>query len=222
MQLQINKKMLTITFLFLLTAVCFVVLAVLVSNQGVTNFDSSVSSYVQEFESATLTKTAETLSLIGGTTVNFIFSLLIVVALLFLLKNRMNTALFIVGVGGSVVLNKLLKVLFARERPTFHPLIEETGFSFPSGHAMGSMALYGILIAILWNYLPNRMARILLVLICVFMIASIGLSRVYLGVHYPSDVIAGYLVSFSWICLSVASITVFRNALEFRRVRAMR
>jgi membrane-associated phospholipid phosphatase len=102
------------------------------------------------------------------------------------------------GVGGVGVINVLLKLVFQRDRPAlWEPLVTEHSYSFPSGHAMASSALALSFIVIFWNtryrYLVTAIAGIYTV--------AVGFSRLYLGVHYPSDVIAGWCVSFVWILL---------------------
>lgn len=113
-------------------------------------------------------------------------------------KQRFNALIILFGVGGAAVANTILKLIFHRDRPAFwHSLITETGYSFPSGHAMMSSALVLSLIVILWN----TRWRIASIIIGSFIIAMIGISRLYMGVHYPTDIIAGWSVSFVWIII---------------------
>jgi undecaprenyl-diphosphatase len=97
----------------------------------------------------------------------------------------------------------LLKQLFQRARPDLHRLIEIGGYSFPSGHATNAITVYGILSFLLWNHIATRRGRILLLFSSTFIIFSIGFSRIYLGVHYPSDVIAGYFVGGFWLIVAI-------------------
>ena len=98
-----------------------------------------------------------------------------------------------------VALNVALKALIARPRPEGFRLVEETGFSFPSGHSMAAMAFFGLLVWFAWHYVQSRPRRIALCVALGFVIAMIGLSRVYLGVHYASDVVGGFCVSLLWL-----------------------
>jgi len=103
---------------------------------------------------------------------------------------------------GGRLLNMQLKQLFDRQRPNFaDPLAVEPGGSFPSGHAMMAMLGYGFLVLLLWPRLPSRRARIALAASTVVYVLLIGFSRLYLGVHYPSDVIAGYTMGSVWLLL---------------------
>jgi membrane-associated phospholipid phosphatase len=124
----------------------------------------------------------------------------IITAYLFYKKRRRDALIVIAGVGGAAAANFILKILFHRDRPAFwHSLVTETGYSFPSGHAMLSSALLLCFIAIVWNT-RWRLAAIIGGGIVVLMI---GLSRLYMGVHYPTDIIAGWSVSFIWVAIVV-------------------
>jgi undecaprenyl-diphosphatase len=100
-------------------------------------------------------------------------------------------------------LNGTLKVLFHRARPTLHRIVNANGFSFPSGHSMTAFSLYGIIAFLLWRHIPTSLGRGLLICFSSVMIVTIGVSRIYLGVHYPSDVIGGFLVSGCWLAVSI-------------------
>lgn len=111
-------------------------------------------------------------------------------------KQRLNALIVAFGVGGAAAANFILKHLFHRDRPAFwHSLITETGYSFPSGHAMLSSALILCIIVILWN----TKWRIFSIIIGAIIVFLIGYSRLYMGVHYPSDIIAGWSVSAAWV-----------------------
>lgn len=97
----------------------------------------------------------------------------------------------------STVLNLLLKELFARQRPDILRLINETSYSFPSGHAMINGTLYFMLLFLTFRFVGNRGRRNLLAGGCLFMLIAIGYSRVYLGVHYAGDILGGWLLGFA-------------------------
>ncbi len=117
------------------------------------------------------------------------------VAVLALLR-RYREGLFCgLVLGGSALLNMAAKQFFARARPALWPsLAPETSFSFPSGHAMGSMTLAAVLVLLAWR---TRWRWPVLVTMLVFVV-MVGVSRVYLGVHYPSDILAGWSAAVAW------------------------
>ena len=111
-------------------------------------------------------------------------------------RRRRDSVFFGLAVIGSGALNQAAKAVFGRERPKLWPSVApESTFSFPSGHAMLSTALVVALVVLLW---PTRWRYPMLLLGGLF-VALVGLSRVYLGVHYPSDIIAGWVASFAWV-----------------------
>ncbi len=122
------------------------------------------------------------------------FDVLLVVVLAW--KRRFRESVFAAAaLGGSALLNLAAKQFFARERPTLWESISpEDTFSFPSGHAMGSMTLAVVLLLLAW---PTRWRWPLAVVLAAF-VAMVGLSRIYLGVHYPSDILAGWAAAAAW------------------------
>lgn len=113
---------------------------------------------------------------------------------------RRAAALFLVTMAGAALLNFALKWSFHRTRPTsFFDTPLPASYSFPSGHAMLSFCFYGILAALLTARLSSRAARLAIWLGATVLVVLIGVSRVYLGVHYPSDVLAGYAGALVWV-----------------------
>lgn len=99
----------------------------------------------------------------------------------------------------ATLLNLPLKTLIQRPRPEGYRLVAESGFSFPSGHSMVAMAFYGLLIWMVWRYEKDSLVRRLGVIGFGLVIVLVGLSRIYLGVHYASDVLAGFCASIAWL-----------------------
>lgn len=115
-----------------------------------------------------------------------------------------------------VLLNVLLKELVQRPRPEDINLVAETGFSFPSGHSMVAMAFFGLLIWLVWHYEKDRTMRLTCCAGFSLIILLIGISRIYLGVHYASDVLAGFCISLAWLAMytSVAAPFLLQEAKE--------
>lgn len=99
------------------------------------------------------------------------------------------------------ILNQILKYVVQRPRPTEFRIIDESGYSFPSGHSMVGMAFYGFIIYLIYHYVKNKYVKWTLCTILTVLIPLIGISRIYLGVHYTSDVIGGFCVSISYLIL---------------------
>jgi undecaprenyl-diphosphatase len=156
------------------------------------------------------------LTALGSTVV---LTLLTLVALGFLLlMRRVATAvLLLVSIGGGTVLSVLLKTHFERARPdVVSPLVDVASLSFPSGHAMLSAVTYLTIAVILTRVTPSPLQRAYVVMVAVAMTLLVGLSRLYLGVHYPSDVLAGWCIGATWAltCWLVARWLQERGAVE--------
>lgn len=134
------------------------------------------------------------------------------VVLTWLLRRRqVRLAWFVVvTVGGSGLVNEVVKAAVHRARPVLaDPVAHESGASFPSGHAQGAVVGYAVLLLVFLPVLRGSLRR-LAVVVAVVMVAAIGFSRVALGVHYVSDVLAGYVLGAAWVAAMIASFTTWR------------
>lgn len=192
-----------IDFLALIALLGFVLVAALLEHQTVHEWDHAIIRYVQSFEQPWLTRIAIWLSVIGSRDPIIVMCVFVMAFLYLMLKHRMELLLLIGVMLGSSILNIVLKLAYQRMRPDIHRLIEVTGYSFPSGHSMAAFSFYGILAYLLWRHMPTRGGRVLLLSLAVLMIICMGLSRIYLGVHYPSDVLGGYFAASFWLALSI-------------------
>lgn len=122
-------------------------------------------------------------------------------------RRRWRTALLLTATyAGAEGLNALLKLVFQRPRPVFlNPIATATHYSFPSGHAMVSLVAYGMLAYVLVRAVRRRLARILIIFATVLLVVLVGLSRMYLGLHYFSDVIGGYLAGMMWLIVCIVA-----------------
>ncbi|HSM83921.1 MAG TPA: phosphatase PAP2 family protein [Nodosilinea sp.] len=124
-------------------------------------------------------------------------------------RQRLMAKIFAITCMGGVVLSTGLKLLFGKPRPElWSQLITESTYSFPSGHALGSMVLYGFLAYLLAQHFTRQ--RWLVYGLATVLIGAIGLSRLYLGVHWPTDVLAGYGIGYLWIsgCIALMKLKV--------------
>lgn len=173
-----------------------------VSHQRTTNFDFMVRTQVHRYASPGTTKAMVAVSFLGGD--GLVAAAILALVLFLWFRWRRATAWLSVTLAGALVLDMTLKVAFHRLRPTpfFGPLPRT--YSFPSGHALFSFCFYGVLAGLLAGRVRSLPWRILIWTFAALLVFAIGLSRIYLGVHYPSDVVAGYLTATIWVATMVA------------------
>lgn len=174
--------------------ILFVMLAICIQAKISVPFEGWAYSEAVENMSPALTLMMKNVTHLGDSAVIIVFCLV-----LFIVTKAKKTVALPVSmtVISSAVLNILFKHIFTRSRPDILRLISETGYSFPSGHAMNNAALYTMLILLIWRYSHNTFLNIILSFICVALTGLIGYSRVYLGVHYAGDVLGGWLFGFA-------------------------
>ncbi|MBR2834065.1 MAG: phosphatase PAP2 family protein [Bacilli bacterium] len=170
-----------------------------------TNFDTTIYSFIISFKSPFLTFFFLFISFLASPSTLVIVSL--VIFLIF--KNKKYGLLSLCNLIFIVLLNQGLKLFFSRERPFEWMLINEKGFSFPSGHAMVSAAFYGIVIYLMWRTNISKKTKIILTIILSLLIFLIGISRIYLGVHFASDVLAGFTLSVSYVIIATSVIDYY-------------
>ena len=138
-----------------------------------------------------------------------IFLIILTVVLVILIKNKKIGLSIFSNLVIITVLNQLLKRVLQRPRPTEYRIIEETGYSFPSGHSMVSMAFYGYLIYLIYKYVKNKYIKWISIVLLSLLICSIGISRIFLGVHYTSDVLGGFFISISYLVIYISAVNKF-------------
>ncbi len=168
-----------------------------VLNNEIMNFDSAVYNFIISFKSNFLTNIFKFITFFGS---SIPLISICIISFLFI-KNKKIPMYISINLVVTAIFNLLLKNIIRRNRPVGYRLVEETGFSFPSGHSMASMAFYGLIIYLVFKYVKNKYTKIALCIFLSILIASIGISRIYLGVHYASDVLAGFMISLSYLTL---------------------
>ncbi len=162
-------------------------------------FDEDIRNFIHEFAAPALTIVMQTASFLGSTLFLIVFGVVIVIAL-YLRKHRRGAILFTITTVGASVLLVTLKLAFRRARPEpFFDTILPASYSFPSGHSLAAFCFYGALAEILSERTDKLWQQTLVWISAVTMILLIGISRIYLGVHHPSDVVAGYAVGLIWV-----------------------
>lgn len=193
--MQKKYKLLSIIF-----STLFVLVAILVKFDLLTTFDTFVYEMIIQFQSDRLTFFFRQITRFGNG------EIVIAIALLFLLIRKKLAIFCLINIILNNLLNNGLKFLMMRIRPNILRLIEIGGYSFPSGHAMISMAFYGLLIYFVYRLKYFKNIKILLYCVFVLIILLVGISRIYLGVHYASDVIGGYLASLAYLFVLISTI----------------
>jgi undecaprenyl-diphosphatase len=165
----------------------------------VTAFDAAIREFVHRWASPGMTEAMRVASGFGAPLYLAILAAA-VVAVLLAERARRDAIFFLVTMAGVLVLDSALKLLFHRERPpAFFGIAEPNSYSFPSGHALVSTCFLGAVAILAASRFRTRAARVAIWCAAIAAAALIGLSRIYLGVHYPSDVLGGYAIAALWL-----------------------
>lgn len=187
-------------------------------------FDESIIGFFNRIASDTLGQTMFIFTEMGSVWFLTILSIILILVLWWKKKDKWSILFFIIGIGGGGLLTKLLKYYYGRERPSINETIDAIGYSFPSGHSMGSLIFYGFLTYFIIRSTYSKKLKCLSLILCGLLIVSIGISRVYLGAHYPSDVIAGHLAGGIWLILCILALEYvnWRSARSIKPIKAFR
>lgn len=179
---------------------CFLLLAEDVFTKEIIQIDDIVYKFIaSHFISNSLTPIVKIITFFGSATWIVIFTIILFV----IIRNKRQNILLGTNLCIVTIINQILKHIFKRSRPTEFRIIDESGYSFPSGHSMVSMAFYGYLIYLVYKNIKNKYLKWILIVVLSILIVLIGISRIYLGVHYTSDVLGGYLLSVSYLVLFI-------------------
>lgn len=187
---------------FIIMFICMVFfLAILedILDHEIKNFDILGYNIISKSISEYVTPIAKIITKLGNPG-----SLILITIILFLvIKNKRIKWAIPINLVCSAILNITLKNIIQRPRPIEYRIIDENGYSFPSGHSMISMAFYGFLIYLIYKNVKNKYIKVISILLLSTLILLIGISRIYLGVHYTSDVIGGFLLAISYLTLYI-------------------
>lgn len=165
-------------------------------------FDNLVTSLVRGFSSPDVDAFMIKITQIGSASFYGPLTACIIAGLVW--RKKISEAItLLLCVTGGALLNEALKQVFERSRPELVHMVEAGGYSFPSGHAMVSLCCFGMLAFLLTRYLPGWCTRFWIFIITAMFILAVGISRIYLGVHYPTDVLAGFSVGAMWLTFCV-------------------
>lgn len=186
-----------------LSCIIFIFLSLTYNMHIMMLIDTVVSSFVQSIRNPTLTHLFLFFTTVGSMRIYIPLSLLLFIY--YVIQKRFASSLLIlVCLYGSDYINKVLKSFYHRSRPDVQTLISASGYSFPSGHAMNATAFLGFVAYLaITEHRLNLGEKIMLIFVSSLLILAIALSRVYLGVHYLSDIVAGIAAGFGWMFLCI-------------------
>lgn len=207
-------ELIIILVLFVMAFFIFVFLARRIFWQQKDEFDHALFDLLRPFINEFRTETMEFITFLGTHTFLIPMNLLLIVYFLFIKPHRWYSITVPVVSLGGVSLMFILKMLFGRPRPMDPLLRTVSGLSFPSGHSLLSFAFYGLLIYLVYHNISNKVVKWILICLLSLLILMIGFSRIYLRVHYASDVLAGFAMGLIWL---VVSIWVVRRIEKYTR-----
>jgi len=209
-----NKKIKIIISVIAMLLFFFVMIDVFVNNT--TAYDEWAADVIVDgLRNDNMTIVMKSITFLGS-----VYTIAIGLISMFMIdRDKRNVVVATITIFGAFLLNNILKIIIQRPRPTSYSLINENGFSFPSGHSMIATVFYGFLMYLVYKKVENKKTRVLMMSILLFIIISICISRIYLGVHYLSDTIAGFCLSVSYlmIFLSLTYKFVYKEEEKYER-----
>ena len=190
-----NRK----TIILVISSFLFIWITYAIFNDKITELDNNVHSHILGIRNNSLTDI-----LILITNISSAYALIVLsIILLATMKKKKIPLLISLNLMCAFITNQTAKLIFTRPRPFGINLIEESGFSYPSGHAMVSMSYFGFIAYLLYKNQKNKFTKTILIITIFLTILTIGFSRIYLGVHYLSDVIGGFLLSIIYLIVYI-------------------
>ncbi|RIJ42821.1 phosphatase PAP2 family protein [Pontibacter oryzae] len=198
----LSLEVLALSAALLVCLLLFLLMTYLVFSARDSALDTSLFAFADRIASPGMTRVMRFISFFASVEYLLVAPPLVVLVFSFYPRLRWFALKVLLISFSTSILNQLMKRFFERPRPAF-ALLEQSGMSFPSGHAMIGGAFYGLLIYIIWRTVHNNVWRLLLIVFLALLVLLIGLCRIYLKVHYATDVLAGYAMGFLWLLLSV-------------------
>ena len=174
-----------------------------VYSQTVTRYDALIENYVYSLRFPALDSVMMFITNLGSA--YFIVPAVLVFLFLLWKRHRRQALLLVASLLASAAITNIIKYIIQKPRPGISPLIQENFYTFPSGHAMSSFVFYALLVYFVWHLSRNFKLTALAAIVASVLIFLVGFSRVYLGVHNPSDVLAGEIAGF-WLFVTVLAI----------------
>lgn len=193
-----KKRLIAIVVLF---GIFILIMGMTLTNQ-ITGFDDAIYKGIFQMRNSFFDNFFKAITKFGNGTIIFCFTIILLIYLRKKDRYILGTTIVV-----TVTINQIIKHIIQRPRPNHMKLIMQGGYSFPSGHAMISIALYGFLIHFVNKKIKTKWLKCVIISLLAILILGIGCSRIYLGVHYPSDVLSGYILSFIVLITIQTSLT---------------
>ena len=202
-----NKKI-------IIGTICLLVFLLIVRDiykYEITAYDNfAYKTIVENTRSESMTIIMKIITTLGSGVVLIMLSLLS----FFMFKDKKNIIYICTNLYFIYFLNNLIKLIVQRPRPSGYNIIEENSYSFPSGHSMISTAFYGLIIYLIYKNVKDTKKKYILISLLFLLIILIGISRIYLGVHYLSDVAGGFFIAIAYLMVYISTIQIINEYLE--------
>lgn len=213
-----SEKNLVILFILMLMVLGVIILSIVlflevsenVVNQQIKVFDNTIMNLIQYISSPKINDLMTFITELGSVWFISAASLFIVLYLWFKKRDKWGISFLLISqIGGGLII-VFLKQYYKINRPSIKEQIEATGYSFPSGHAMGSLILYGFIVYLILKSKLSKTKKMIYSSVLILLIILIAASRVYLGVHFPSDIIAGLAGGLAWLLVCIVSLEIVK------------
>ena len=199
----LSVEIIALLGVFSVALVAFIGIANMIFTEKKETFDDRAFNFLSKHVNTINTDMMQIFTFLGTHTFLIPANLILISYLLFIKKHRWYSISVPVIALSSLLLMVILKIIFQRDRPLSPLLSAAQGYSFPSGHATMAITFYGLIIFLVFRNVKNKVLRWALIILLSLLIIAIGVSRVYLRVHYASDVLAGFCLGLMWLLFSL-------------------
>lgn len=201
-----NKK----NIILIISLLLFTIVTYTIFNNNIIKLDNLTHSYILNIRNNSLTNIMKIITNIASSITLITLTILLII----IFKNKKIPLYISLNLIFSFTSSQIAKLIFTRDRPLGINLIEVSGFSYPSGHSMVSMAYFGFITYLIYKYCKNKKIKIISIITLFTTIILVGFSRIYLGVHYLSDVIGGFLLAIIYLIIFIKIINLKKKNLN--------
>lgn len=201
-----NKK----NIILIISLLLFIIITYTIFNNNIIKLDNLTHSYILNIRNNSLTNIMKIITNIASSITLITLTILLII----IFKNKKIPLYISLNLIFSFTSSQIAKLIFTRDRPLGINLIEVSGFSYPSGHSMVSMAYFGFITYLIYKYCKNKKIKIISIITLFTTIILVGFSRIYLGVHYLSDVIGGFLLAIIYLIIFIKIINLKKKNLN--------